>query len=72
MSLTRFYMLVSTLAKRRRWGVIETANAKTNLSRRVDRAAAGEEIVIVKAGKPKAQLVSYQPRKIVALGSHWT
>jgi prevent-host-death family protein len=39
----------------------ETVNlyeAKTNLSKLVDRAAAGEEIVIAKAGKPKAKLVS--------------
>jgi prevent-host-death family protein len=27
----------------------------------VDRAAAGEEIVIAKAGKPKATLVPYRP-----------
>ena len=42
----------------------ETVNlyeAKTNLSKLVDRAAAGEEIVIAKAGKPKAKLVPYQP-----------
>ncbi len=31
--------------------------AKTNLSRLVERAAAGEEIVIAKAGKPVAKLV---------------
>ncbi len=31
--------------------------AKTHLSRLVDDAAAGEEIVIAKAGKPKAKLV---------------
>ena len=31
--------------------------AKTKLSELVDRAAAGEEIVIAKAGKPKARLV---------------
>jgi prevent-host-death family protein len=36
-------------------------DAKTNLSKLVDRAAAGEEIVIAKAGKPKAKLVPYQP-----------
>lgn len=39
----------------------ETVNlyeAKTALSRLVDRAAAGEEIVIAKAGKPMARLVS--------------
>lgn len=31
--------------------------AKTHLSRLVDRAAAGEEIVIAKSGKPVAKLV---------------
>jgi prevent-host-death family protein len=31
--------------------------AKTHLSKLVDRAAAGEEIVIAKAGKPVAKLV---------------
>jgi prevent-host-death family protein len=35
--------------------------AKTNLSKLVERAAAGEKIVIAKAGKPKAKLVPYQP-----------
>lgn len=41
----------------------ETVNlyaAKTHLSTLVDRAAAGEEIVIAKAGKPKAKLVPYR------------
>jgi prevent-host-death family protein len=32
-------------------------DAKTHLSELVDRAAGGEEIVIAKAGKPKARLV---------------
>ena len=32
-------------------------DAKTQLSRLVDRAAAGEEIIIAKAGKPVAKLV---------------
>jgi prevent-host-death family protein len=44
--------------------ITDTVNlydAKTNLSKLVDRAAAGEEIVIAKAGKPKAKLVPYQP-----------
>lgn len=35
--------------------------AKTHLSRLVDRAAAGEEIVIGRAGKPIAMLVPYRP-----------
>jgi prevent-host-death family protein len=34
--------------------------AKTHLSRLVERVAAGEEIVIGKAGKPMARLVPYQ------------
>ncbi len=41
----------------------ETVNlyeAKTHLSQLVDRAASGEEIVIAKAGKPKAELVPFR------------
>jgi prevent-host-death family protein len=42
-------------------------DAKTALSNLVDRAAAGEEIVIAKAGVPRAKLVpvrrTRQPRK---------
>lgn len=41
--------------------------AKTSLSRLVDRAASGEEIILAKAGKPLAKLVPLQrpsqPRK---------
>ena len=41
--------------------------AKTHLSRLIQRAADGEEIVIAKAGKPLAKLVPYlgatEPRK---------
>ena len=33
--------------------------AKTSLSRLVDRAARGEEIILSKAGKPLAKLVPY-------------
>jgi prevent-host-death family protein len=35
--------------------------AKTQLSRLVDQAAAGEEIVIARAGKPVARLVPLAP-----------
>ncbi|MFT4175200.1 MAG: type II toxin-antitoxin system prevent-host-death family antitoxin [Luteolibacter sp.] len=35
--------------------------AKTHLSRLVEKAAAGEEIIIAKAGKPMAKLVPYTP-----------
>jgi prevent-host-death family protein len=36
--------------------------AKTHFSRLLDRAAAGEEIIIAKAGKPVAKLVPLTPR----------
>jgi prevent-host-death family protein len=38
-------------------------DAKTNFSKLVDRAAAGEEIIIAKAGEPKAKLVPYRNGK---------
>jgi prevent-host-death family protein len=44
---------------------METVNlydAKTNLSHLVERAAAGEEIVIAKAGRPMARLVPLAKR----------
>jgi prevent-host-death family protein len=45
--------------------------AKTQLSKLVDRAAAGSEIIIAKAGKPVARLVplamANRPRKLGAL-----
>jgi len=60
------YLLVNLVnsGKCRRCGMTDTVNlydAKTNLSKLVDRAAAGEEIIIAKAGKPKAKLVPYRP-----------
>ena len=38
--------------------------AKTQFSRLVDQAAAGEEIIIAKAGKAVARLVPYQPKGV--------
>ena len=41
--------------------------AKTNLSRLLERAEAGEEIVIARAGKPVARLVPYvaeRPKRV--------
>ena len=44
--------------------VLNLYEAKTALSRLVDRAAAGEEIVIAKAGRPLAKLVALdRPQK---------
>jgi prevent-host-death family protein len=40
-------------------GTINIHEAKTHLSRLVDEAAAGKEIVIAKAGKPMARLTPY-------------
>jgi prevent-host-death family protein len=37
--------------------------ARTQLSRLVERAAAGEEIIIAKGGRPLARLVPLAPRK---------
>jgi prevent-host-death family protein len=37
--------------------------AKTHLSRLIERAAAGEEIVIARAGKPVVRLIAYEEQK---------
>jgi prevent-host-death family protein len=42
---------------------INLYEAKTSFSRLVEEAAAGEEIVICKAGKPKARLVPVKPER---------
>lgn len=56
--------------------IVNIHEAKTHLSRLVERAAAGEEIIIGKAGRPMARLVAYterkQPRRPGALkGAVW-
>lgn len=44
--------------------IINTYEAKTQLSKLIERAAAGEEIIIAKAGKPVARLTAYtEPAK---------
>jgi prevent-host-death family protein len=45
--------------------------AKTHLSDLVERAAAGEEIVISKSGKPKARLVGLAARKKLRRAGVW-
>lgn len=42
--------------------------AKTHLSRLVEEAAAGEEIVLAKAGKPLVKLVPYVPARTARTG----
>jgi prevent-host-death family protein len=52
-------------------GVINIHAAKTQLSRLLDAAAAGEEVIIARAGKPVARLVpitaARQPRRLGTL-----
>lgn len=45
--------------------------AKTNLSELVERAAAGEEIVIAKAGTPRARLVPIAAPKVKRKPGVW-
>ena len=49
---------------------VSVYDAKTNLSRLLDRAASGEEVVITRNGRPVAKLVPATPvRKPRKLGS---
>jgi prevent-host-death family protein len=43
--------------------IVSLYDAKTHLSGLVDRAAAGEEIIISKNGAPKARLVAFGSRE---------
>lgn len=48
--------------------VINIHEAKTNLSKLIEKAQKGDEVIIAKAGKPVAKLTSYKqtlkPRKL--------
>jgi prevent-host-death family protein len=41
--------------------MVNVHDAKTHLSRLLDRAAAGEEIIVARAGRPVARLVALAP-----------
>lgn len=43
--------------------VVNMHEAKSSLSKLVERAEAGEEIVIGRAGKPVAVLIAYRPKQ---------
>lgn len=45
--------------------------AKTHLSRLIQRAADGEEIIIAKAGAPLVKLVPYCEEKVVRKPGRW-
>jgi prevent-host-death family protein len=55
--------------------IVNIHEAKIHLSRLVDQAAAGEEIIIAKAGRPVARIVALQadkPRKLGLLKGQFT
>lgn len=43
--------------------VINVYEAKTNLSKLLDRVERGEEIVLGRSGRPVARLTAYRPRR---------
>jgi len=45
--------------------------AKTNLSKLIQEALDGEEVIISKAGKPLVRLVPFQPQGIVRQPGYW-
>ena len=51
--------------------IVNIHEAKTHLSRLVEQAAAGEEIVIGKAGRPMARLVPFQARGTPRTPGRW-
>jgi prevent-host-death family protein len=51
--------------------IVNMHEAKSTLSRLVDEASAGEEIIIAKAGEPVAKLVPIDPPKPEAGGRPW-
>lgn len=51
--------------------MFNTHEAKTHLSRLLDRVAAGEEIVIGRAGKPVAKLIPYTEKKKPRKAGAW-
>ena len=44
--------------------IVNVHNAKTHFSKLLDRAHAGEEIILAKAGKPYARLVPLEKGKV--------
>lgn len=45
--------------------------AKTQLSKLIDKALQGEEVIIGKAGKPVIKLIPYQPAFATRQPGHW-
>lgn len=51
--------------------IYNLSEAKTSLAQLVDRAAAGEEIILSKAGKPLAKLVPYRKAQLLRQPGGW-
>jgi prevent-host-death family protein len=51
--------------------VLNIQQAKTHLSRLVEQAMAGEEIVIAKAGRPCVQLTPFRPERAARTLGGW-
>lgn len=51
--------------------VINVHEAKTHLSRLLQRVEAGEEIVIGRAGRPAARLIPYVEKKVKRVGGQY-
>ena len=45
--------------------------AKTNLSKLIEKVEKGNEVIIAKAGKPVAKLVAYKPKKELRKPGIW-
>lgn len=50
---------------------VNTHEAKTQLSKLLDRAAAGEEIIIARAGRPVARLVPFREERGKRRSGQW-
>ncbi|MFO1433115.1 MAG: type II toxin-antitoxin system Phd/YefM family antitoxin [Candidatus Competibacteraceae bacterium] len=51
--------------------IVNVYEAKTHLSRLLEQVAAGEEIVIAKAGKPLARLIPYEEQETPREPGYW-
>jgi prevent-host-death family protein len=51
--------------------IVNVHEAKTHLSRLLERVAAGEEVIIGKAGRPVARLVPYVEDPRPRVGGQW-
>ena len=51
--------------------IVNTFEAKTNLSKLIARVIAGEEIIIGNAGKPVAKIVAYKEKPAVRIPGLW-